>query len=101
MRLGIVPVLALSAGIAVAAPPARVTLHYDVSQNGTAMVEVTEKLEHDARGYRIDSEWRGEGGFAPPPRGQGRGLRPGRDPLASRRGGSQNTPSPRHSESIR
>lgn len=87
MRLGIVPVLALSAGIAAAAPPARVTLHYDVSQNGAAMVEVTEKLEHDARGYRIDSEWRGKGLFALLARGkarrssqgsiEARGLRPG------------------------
>ena len=87
MRLAFVPALALCAGIAAAAPPARVTLHYDVSQNGTAMVEVIERLEHDARSYRIDSEWQGKGLFALLARGkarrssegsiEGRVLRPG------------------------
>jgi hypothetical protein len=49
---------------ALATPPQRITLRYDVSQNGIAMVEVTETLEHDGRGYRINSEWRGKGVFA-------------------------------------
>jgi len=71
-RLGIVLALALSAGIAAAVPPDRVVLHYDVSQNGTAMVEVTEKLEHDAHSYRIDSEWQGKGLFALLARGKAR-----------------------------
>ncbi len=71
-RFSIAAALALCAGIAAAAPPDRVTLHYDVSQNGTAMVEVTEKLEHDARSYRIDSEWQGKGLFSLLARGKAR-----------------------------
>lgn len=49
---------------ALAAPPQRVTLRYDVSHNGTTMAEATETLEHDGRTYRIDTEWQGKGVFA-------------------------------------
>jgi hypothetical protein len=67
-HIPLAPLVALAAGFAtacaLAAPPQRLTLHYDVSQNGMAMVEVTETLEHDGRGYRIHSEWQGKGVFA-------------------------------------
>jgi hypothetical protein len=53
-----------------AAPPKRVTMHYDVSQNGTTMVEATETLEHDGRTYRISAEWQGKGLFALSARGK-------------------------------
>lgn len=53
-----------------AAPPHRVTLHYDVSQSGMTMVEATETLEHDGRSYRIQSEWQGKGLFALSVRGK-------------------------------
>jgi len=55
---------ALAMAAALAAPPHRVTLHYDVSQNGTTMAEATETLEHDGRNYRIHTEWQGKGVFA-------------------------------------
>jgi hypothetical protein len=55
---------ALATACVLAAVPQRVTLHYDVSQNGTTMVEATETLEHDGRNYRIRSEWEGKGVFA-------------------------------------
>ncbi len=55
---------ALATIAALAAPPHRVTLHYDVSQNGTTMAEATETLEHDGRNYRIHTEWQGKGVFA-------------------------------------
>jgi hypothetical protein len=61
-------VLAMAA--ALAAPPHRVTLHYDVSQNGMTMVEAIETLEHDGRSYRIQSEWQGKGLFALSARGK-------------------------------
>ena len=61
---------ALGAALAApAAPPQRVTLEYEVSRNGTAMVEAVETLEHDGRSYRIGSEWRGKGLFALAARG--------------------------------
>jgi hypothetical protein len=60
----------LTATCALAAPPNRVTLHYDVSQNGVTMVEVAETLEHDGRSFRIHSEWQGKGIFALVARGK-------------------------------
>jgi Protein of unknown function (DUF3108) len=56
--------------VASAAPPQRVTLHYDVSQNGMTVVEATETLEHNGRSYRIQSEWQGKGLFALSARGK-------------------------------
>ena len=61
---------ALAMAAALAAPPQRVTLHFDVSQNGMTMVEATETLEHDGRSYRIQSEWQGKGLFALSARGK-------------------------------
>lgn len=61
---------ALAATAAGAAPPHRVTLHYDVSRNGLTMAEATETLEHDGRSYRIQSEWQGKGLFALSARGK-------------------------------
>ena len=66
----LVAVLAMSP--AAAAPPQRVTLRYDVSQNGITMVEATETLEHDGRTYRIQAEWQGKGLFALSARGKAR-----------------------------
>jgi hypothetical protein len=63
---------ALAVTMACAAPPQRVTLHYDVSHNGITMVEATETLEHDGRSYRIQSEWQGKGLFALSTRGKAR-----------------------------
>jgi hypothetical protein len=60
-------VLAALLGLAFAAaaePPRRVSLNYDVSHNGTVMVEAIETLEHDGRSYRIRSEWKGKGLYA-------------------------------------
>jgi hypothetical protein len=56
--------------MAAAAPPHRVTLHYEVSRNGLTMVEAIETLEHDGRSYRIRSEWQGKGLFALSARGK-------------------------------
>jgi len=56
--------LAAVAGVEAAEVPPRVTVVYDVSHNGTVAVEATETLEHDAKTYRIASEWRGKGLYA-------------------------------------
>ncbi len=57
------------AAVQAAEPPARISVTYDVSQNGTTAVEATETLDHDAQSYRITSEWRGKGLFALAKRG--------------------------------
>ncbi|MBI2317560.1 MAG: DUF3108 domain-containing protein [Betaproteobacteria bacterium] len=54
---------------AAAEPPRRVALGYEVSHNGTVVVEATETLEHDGRRYRIRSEWKGKGLYARARRG--------------------------------
>jgi hypothetical protein len=46
------------------APPRKVSIHYDISYNGTVIAEGSETLEHDGRNYRIDSETKGKGFFA-------------------------------------
>jgi len=61
---------AFAVTMVLAAPPHRVRLHYDVSQNGMTMVEAVETLEHDGRSYRIQSEWQGKGLFALAARGK-------------------------------
>lgn len=56
----------LLAGIAaaVAAPPQRITIEYDMSHNGTAMAHVVETLQHDGKRYTLESEVKGKGIFA-------------------------------------
>jgi hypothetical protein len=55
---------------ALAAPPPRVKVYYDLSYNGTVMAEGSETLEHDGRTYRIESEVKGKGLFALVKRGE-------------------------------
>jgi hypothetical protein len=64
MRSFLIPIaLSLSFG-AHAAPPQRLEIHYEVTHNGTAIAEVTERLEHDKRQYRAEELWKGKGVFA-------------------------------------
>lgn len=52
--------LSFSAG-ALAAPPARVDLAYEVSYNGSVMADVSYVLEHDGRSYTLVERWKGRG----------------------------------------
>lgn len=88
--------LACAAGAALAAPPQRVGVEYEVRRNGSAVAEVSERLEHDGRTYRLSQTWKGKGIYGL--RGEARrssaggvgpeglrpeafeDLRPGRDP---------------------
>lgn len=74
MRLPLFFAAMVLAGGAHAMPPQRVVMQYEMSRNGTAMVEVTETLEHDGRNYRISSEARGKGLFALAERGTARRM---------------------------
>lgn len=47
-----------------AAPPQRVEIAYEVAHNGTAVAEVTGRLEHDGRHYRLEESWKGKGVYA-------------------------------------
>ena len=64
MRNFLIPIaLSLAAG-AHAAPPQRVEIMYEVTRNGMPVAEVTERLEHDKRQYRLEESWRGKGVLA-------------------------------------
>lgn len=64
MRNWFIP-LALSLGLgAHAAPPQRVEIQYEVTHNGTPVADVTERLEHDRRQYRLEESWKGRGVLA-------------------------------------
>ncbi|MEO8143885.1 MAG: DUF3108 domain-containing protein, partial [Betaproteobacteria bacterium] len=49
------------AAAAVAAPPQRVEIGYEIQRNGQALAEVTQRLEHDGRTYRLSETWKGKG----------------------------------------
>jgi hypothetical protein len=54
--------IALSFGAgALAAPPARVDLAYEVSYNGSVMADVSYVLEHDGKSYTLVERWKGRG----------------------------------------
>ena len=49
---------------ALAAPPQQVEIAYEVARNGMALAEVSQRLEHDGRSYRLSETWKGKGVFA-------------------------------------
>ena len=63
--------LILLAQSAMALPPQRITVEYDMSHNGRAMAHVVETLQHDGKRYSIESEVKGKGLFAVAPIAQG------------------------------
>ena len=70
--------LGLCAMQAIAAPPARVTIEFAMSQNGVTMVEVRDQLLHDQGAYSITSEAKASGVFALAHRGKVRLTSQGR-----------------------
>ena len=54
--------IALSfASAALAAPPQRVEIGYEIARNGSVLAEVNQRLEHDGRTYRLTETWKGKG----------------------------------------
>jgi Protein of unknown function (DUF3108) len=47
-----------------AAPPQRVEITYEVNRNGLTLAEVTHRLEHDGRAYKLTENWKGRGFLA-------------------------------------
>jgi len=97
MRNFFIPILFSASLAAQAAPPQQVEIVYDLARNGMPVAEVTERLQHDQRQYRVEETWKGKGVFAL--RGEARRMsrgaiakdglrpaefedrRPGRDPV--------------------
>ena len=64
MRNWFLPI-ALSAVLSAhAAPPRRVEIAYEVVRDGSVVAEVTGRLEHDGRQYRLEDSWKGKGVYA-------------------------------------
>lgn len=58
---------ALAAGMAamaLAAPPQRVEIVYELVRNGMTLAEITHRLEHDGRSYKLTENWKGKGFLA-------------------------------------
>lgn len=52
------------AGAALAAPPQRVEVVYNLARNDLVLAEVTQKLEHDGKMYRLQESTKGKGAFS-------------------------------------
>lgn len=61
MRCWFTAIALSSCAGALAAPPARVELSYEVSYNGSVVAEVSYVLEHDGKGYNLAERWKGRG----------------------------------------
>lgn len=61
---GLLALLSLLPIAALALPPQRVTIQYEMSRNGSAMAEVSEILQHDGKNYSLSSEVHGKGIYA-------------------------------------
>ena len=63
--------IALSfASAALAVPPQRVEIGYEIARDGSVLAEVSQRLEHDGRSYRLTEVWKGKGMLSL--RGEGR-----------------------------
>jgi hypothetical protein len=57
--------IALSfASAAVAAPPHSVEVGYEIARDGSILAEVSQRLEHDGRSYRLSETWKGRGVYS-------------------------------------
>jgi hypothetical protein len=65
MRNCLIPIaLSLTAAAAVAAPPQRVDIAYEMARNDLVIADVSQHLEHDGRSYRLTETSKGRGVFA-------------------------------------
>jgi len=60
-NLSLTIVLSLASAAAAAAPPPKVEIDYEIARNGLVMAEVSQRLEHDGRSYRLAETWKGKG----------------------------------------
>jgi len=64
MRSFLIPIGISVAVGAQAAPPQRVEIQYELIRNGTAIAEMTQRLEHDKREYKAEELTKGKGVLA-------------------------------------
>jgi hypothetical protein len=56
--------IAFSAASAQAAPPGKAEVVYELGRNGMALAEVTQRIEHDGKAYKLTENVRGRGVLA-------------------------------------
>ena len=64
MRNWFIPILLSVAAGAAAAPPQRVEVGYQLARNGTVVAEVSDRLEHDGKTYKLLETWKGKGVYS-------------------------------------
>jgi hypothetical protein len=60
-NLCLTTVLSFACAAAAAAPPQRVEIGYEISQDGKVLADVVQRLEHDGRSYLLSETWKGRG----------------------------------------
>ena len=63
-NLSLTIALSAACAAALAAPPQRVEIGYEIARNGSVLAEVDQRLEHDGHSYRIAETWKGRGIYA-------------------------------------
>jgi hypothetical protein len=64
MRSWFIPIALSFAASGGAAPPQRVEIGYELARNGSVVAEVSDRLEHDGKSYRLSETWKGKGVYA-------------------------------------
>jgi hypothetical protein len=64
LALGFLAASRFAVAAAGSPPPKNVEIGYQVIANGVPVAEVTQRLEHDGRSYRLTEIWKGKGAFA-------------------------------------
>ena len=64
MRSFLIPIALSLACAAHAAPPQRVEIQYELTYSGASVAEITQRLEHDKRQYKVEELWKGKGVLA-------------------------------------
>jgi hypothetical protein len=63
MRNFLFVILLSAAASLAAAPPREVEIGYELTRNGMAIAEVTDRLQHDGKSYQLSETWKGKGVF--------------------------------------
>ncbi len=53
--------LSLAAVAAAAAPPQHVEIDYELARNGSVLADISQRLDHDGRTYKLSETWKGKG----------------------------------------
>ncbi|HYL25703.1 MAG TPA: DUF3108 domain-containing protein [Burkholderiales bacterium] len=64
MRRGLLYFLAVFMSAAAATPPAYIEIEFELTRNGGAMAQVTERLERSGDEYQLTETWKGRGFYA-------------------------------------